>query len=549
MIDIGTPDTFASRLPRLCFGRDLVSPTRYVTLSHCWGQHAILTKLSGKNILSLMKGIEFSNLTKTFQDAILIVQELGLRYLWIDSLCIIQDSQEDWLRESSLMTQVFSSSLFNIAATAAEDGSIGLFFQRNALEVRPTKATINIKGIPSLHFFVNFNFCSALEGPLSKRGWVVQERLMSPGNLHFTRNQIFWECRESLACETFPTGIPLELDIPSLKGEMARALGTSSFLDQRKVFIPQIHLDWLNLSPLKAWKSIVEHYTSSTLSYRTDKLVAIGGLARMVQMILKSEYFAGLWQEGFADQLLWYKDPPPTAKESLEYVAPSWSWAASNSRCKFAGRPQGVKTYPILDIIEINLEHVSENLFGQVTTGYLKVTSKLAKAKLLSEQILPERSKRCGLAIIYTGDGNLDSALEVFWELSIELDVRVPESQFVEEIVYFLPVNETEYIDYAPSDFGSDAESDTDSDEADVSKFGERESVGITRYYMVNGLVLKPCDVNFNEFTRHGIFSASRKGVEKLRDGFRYFDRIAEESGLEYIEDVGMERKYLFKIL
>jgi hypothetical protein len=86
------------------------------------------TKLLEGNILSMMKGIEFSNLTKTSQDAILLVQELGLRYLWIDSLCIIQDSRDDWLKESSIMTQVYSSSLFNIAATAAEDRSKRLFF-------------------------------------------------------------------------------------------------------------------------------------------------------------------------------------------------------------------------------------------------------------------------------------------------------------------------------------------------------------------------------------------------------------------------------------
>jgi hypothetical protein len=373
---------------------------------------------------------------------------------------------------------------------------------------------------------------------------------MSPGNLHFTRNQIFWECRERLACETFPKGIPLDLNIPDLKRQMARALATPSFLDQHKIIHPHMHAEWLDKSPLTAWKSVVEQYTSSTLSYRTDKLLAIGGLARIVQTALKSEYFAGLWREGFEDQLLWYKNPPPTTKESLEYVAPSWSWAASNSRCRFGNWYRGVKTYPTLDIIEISLDLVSENLFGQVNSGYLKVTSKLAKAKLLSEQILPESEKRCGLAIIYTRDGNLDSALEVFWELSIDLDVRVPESEFVEEIVYFLPVTETEDIDCPSDDSGSEASGDTDSDESDLSDLGRRVRTGITTYYSTRGLVLKPVDgKNFNEFTRHGIFSASRNGVEKLRNGFRFFDRIAEESGFEYVEDVVRERKYLLKIM
>jgi hypothetical protein len=503
-------------------------------------------KLLTDNISSMIEDIEFGELTKTFQDAILATRELGLRYLWIDSLCILQDCQEDWQRESALMTQVYSNSLCNISATAAEDGSGGLFFDRNILAVRPVKANIKIRGIPALHVFINANFCSALEGPLTQRGWVLQERLLSPGNLHFTKNQVFWECRERLACETFPKDIPLDLDIPEIKGEIARALGTPSFLDQRKIIDPRIYPNRLYPTPLKSWTSIIKQYTNAALSYRTDRLVAIGGLAHMVQMTLKSQYFAGLWRESFADQLLWFADPPPTTQESLVYVAPSWSWAACNSRCNFRKSPGGIKTSTILDILDIKVDLVSDNPFGQVKSGYLMVASRLAKAKLLSEQRLPLSKKKLGYAVIYRLDENWNVPLAVFDDLTISLDVRGPKSEFVEEIVYFLPVNETEYIDVDSDEDLSDYSEDNDK----ASDFEERGAREVSRNYEVLGLVLKPAGTDLSEFSRHGIFTASRIGGEpKLRDGFRYFDRIAQDIGLKYNEDKNGEHRYLLKIL
>lgn len=156
----------------------------------------------------MMKGIEFSKLTEIFQEAIFVTRRLGVKYLWIDSLCIMQDSTEDWGRESTLMTQVYSYGLFNISATAAEDGSWGLFYDRIVMDVRQARANVAIRGIAAFHVFVDENFRLAFKGPLTKRGWVIQERLMSPGNLHFTSNQLFRESREKLACETFPNGIP-----------------------------------------------------------------------------------------------------------------------------------------------------------------------------------------------------------------------------------------------------------------------------------------------------------------------------------------------------
>lgn len=108
------------------------------------------------------------------------------------------------------------------------------------------------------------------------------------------------------------------------------------------------------------------------------------------------------------------------------------------------------------------------------------------------------------------------------------LDVKIPKSDFVEEIVYFLPVIETEPIEYLYSD-----PSDLDSELQELEAIEERE---LRKSYEISGLVLKPTCDSLNEFTRQGMFIAKAMGIEKLRDGFHCFDKISEESGLEYVE-------------
>jgi hypothetical protein len=129
LIDIGVSTTIS---PRLCETSEVASCTKYATLSHCWGQY-MPKKLLQDSFLSMKNRIELSDLSKTFQDVMKIAQYLGVRYIWIDSLCIIQDSQEDWQKESGLMGQVYSNSVCNISATGASDGSKGLFFDRHPL--------------------------------------------------------------------------------------------------------------------------------------------------------------------------------------------------------------------------------------------------------------------------------------------------------------------------------------------------------------------------------------------------------------------------------
>jgi hypothetical protein len=137
--------------------------------------------------------IVFSELSKTFTDAMKITKYSGLRYIWINSLCIIQDSKEDWQREASLISKVYTNSACNISATGASDGSIGLFFDRNPLAIQPFRARFLGNQVKGSFYLVNPSlWANEVDySPLNRRAWVVQERLLSPCNLHFGSTQVY----------------------------------------------------------------------------------------------------------------------------------------------------------------------------------------------------------------------------------------------------------------------------------------------------------------------------------------------------------------------
>lgn len=111
----------------------------YVTLSHCWGKGPI-TRLWTSNLESMRDSLEIGVLLRAFQDAIKVTRRLKIRYLWIDSLCIVQDSISDWEAESAVMGQIYEHSLVNIAATSAVDSQKGFISQRHPFLVQPCVA-------------------------------------------------------------------------------------------------------------------------------------------------------------------------------------------------------------------------------------------------------------------------------------------------------------------------------------------------------------------------------------------------------------------------
>lgn len=355
----------------------------FVTLSHCWGKTKIV-RLLNDNIEAMKQGIPLDTLPKTFQEAIAITRRLKQRFLWIDSLCIIQDSARDWQVESATMESVYKFSLLNIAATASTNGTGGCFRERNphlaqmciAEDVEWTWGTGNYYLHDSMLWSMGMQYA-----PLNNRAWVVQERVLAPRILHFGEHQLYWECNQKDACETFPAGLhPRMIEgAPRFKSQQPEHGG------------PRLRCyseDWLGL--LKAdkdlnnydlWSNIVLAYTRCDLTMRSDKLIALSGVAQMMRRVLKDEYLAGLWRRWLPYQLLWYKEKPADKERSAAYRAPTWSWASAD---------QEVWSHPIslldgeeilVDIIEALVVYAGSNTTGAVVSGSIKLRGMLKQAR------------------------------------------------------------------------------------------------------------------------------------------------------------------------
>jgi hypothetical protein len=178
----------------------------YVALSHPWGNKPPYFCTFRRTVEEYKKGIKVNALTQTFKDAIETTRELNLQYLWIDSICIIQRDETDegdFEQEANHMENVFSSAYCVLAASSAHGQSDGFLNERKG----SNRDFVTLKGQDQAPFWVcrfidDFNQ-HVLEGPLNKRGWVLQERVLAHRTIYLTNYQTYWECGEGVRCETF----------------------------------------------------------------------------------------------------------------------------------------------------------------------------------------------------------------------------------------------------------------------------------------------------------------------------------------------------------
>ncbi|KAH9204901.1 heterokaryon incompatibility protein-domain-containing protein, partial [Leptodontidium sp. 2 PMI_412] len=298
---------------QLCISKELPHNVKYLTLSHCWGAKVFET-LTKKNMAQFLSKIPVEVLTKTFRDAIIATRRLGFEYIWIDSLCIIQDDDSDWQHESTLMGGIYANSALTIAAMDAPDGDAGCFSYRNSRFIKNWTMLLTDNGtsISSAWNCAKPNFRHDLleRSRLQNRAWVFQERLLSPRTLFLGVEQVVWECRSSFACESFPAGY-----------------------DDGAMTIPGICANWTKFEgrPTDFWSSVISNYNGRQLTYSQDKLVAISGASRLFLKEFGSEYLAGMWKGDLARQLLWYAVDDQSKKPRPEkFQAPTWSWASIN---------------------------------------------------------------------------------------------------------------------------------------------------------------------------------------------------------------------------
>ncbi|KIW19779.1 hypothetical protein PV08_00354 [Exophiala spinifera] len=296
LVDVSPDDRTESI--RLVVGSEIpVDNTPFAALSHCWGDKKDRVKAipttTRATLPRHLDNIEWEDLTPTFRDSVTIVRRLGLRYVWIDSLCIVQDDGADFAREAARMALIYSQADLVIAATRASTGDAGLFHDRRGgpkltiHETHPHKRSyIHVKEAISHDAFLTndpYRFNTTL---LFERAWCFQERLLGKRVVHFSADETVFECGRNIDCEC--RYIKSRSNAGTFKTTTLKSLS---------------HVKSPN-SRVELWYSVVEPYSASALHNETDRLPALSGFARLIASRELGGYFAGLWGYEFPAGLL-----------------------------------------------------------------------------------------------------------------------------------------------------------------------------------------------------------------------------------------------------
>ena len=286
---------------------------QHICLSHCWGSYRPL-KLEKATLEVFKSRISWNSLPLTFQDAISFARKLGVKYIWIDSLCVIQDDRDDWERESANMAAIYHGSLLTLAATKAESSSVGMFARiPPELEEHELILGTGLNGVP-YSIFVRIDHghqegsIPVKKHPLLTRAWAFQERLLSSRVLHFGHFELLWECAEATSCECLRSRyIPEKLFINQT---VAFKRSWNFLLDNATAHTAQNKVIKKN-SRVRSWHGIVQEYTNLNLSYPSDRFPALSGLAKAIMAQTGDQHLAGLWRSSFLSDISWqasYKD-------------------------------------------------------------------------------------------------------------------------------------------------------------------------------------------------------------------------------------------------
>ncbi|KAF7505106.1 hypothetical protein GJ744_001246 [Endocarpon pusillum] len=331
ILDVGPPDGSADPALLISQGRSGL----YVALSYCWGKGQTVVTTQ-QNLEDFREGIPISALSQSLQDAIKITRKIGLRYLWIDALCIVQQEHglEDFLVESSKMGEYYSNAYLTLGAGSAADSQDGFLTLREPPAARPVRLVYSLpadsrsENMSHASSFV-YACLSRVSGrefkPLDARAWVLQEQIMSPRMLTYGQEQMRFRCQRRIFCEDgsyqsfkwSPGTIDIYLRISERAEVMARH--PNALMAKAEMF--------------DRWNAIVEFYTRRKLTDPYDKLTALAAVAKALHHTVECNYLFGLWEDDLIRGLLWSNFIFTSSISRLlqrceTNRAPSWSWAS-----------------------------------------------------------------------------------------------------------------------------------------------------------------------------------------------------------------------------
>ncbi|XXH05361.1 hypothetical protein Hte_011787 [Hypoxylon texense] len=331
----------------------------YATLSYCWGgdQHS---KTTTARLDQYESEILFGTLPKTIQDAVIVTLGVGLRYLWVDAICIVQDDADDKQEQISKMHLVYRGAYFTIAAANAPTSYAGFLQPRERYQ--PTRVSARMDDNVFTEVLLSPEYSGLVTSDyLFLRGWTFQETHLSTRIAVYGPREMVFCCLEGVWSDG---GTATQIN--------TRTSAFSGAIDPgNQVFG--------SLEHPSGWANIVEQYSRRNLTDETDKLPGIAALAEeYAQTKPVTDYFAGMWREDFLLQCLWTVSPFRVRRPSV-YTAPSWSWASvigaiGNPRTSLAVSGKMQFTCTLLDV---QTALASSHRFGAVTRGHIKIRARV----------------------------------------------------------------------------------------------------------------------------------------------------------------------------
>ncbi|KAI9150883.1 hypothetical protein HJFPF1_10660 [Paramyrothecium foliicola] len=270
-----------------------------------------------------MASLHIPQLPKTIQDAVFCTRQLGIRYLWVDALCIVQDLQEEKAREMSKMAQIFRNASITISAALTSDANEGFFYPRDvepanldeAVPYLPFRCSEELVGTVGLLELSG----SSLRDAINRRGWTLQEQMLSRRLLIYGYLEASWQClgTEAEKPEVLARRPPSKGWLLGLRQQLhgPGLTGAASFTDPSQ------------------WEKIVQEYSLRQITNEKDKFPALSAITAEFKPSM-GHFVAGLWSSWISRLLLW-RVPEPADTTRLREVAPSWSWASVDGNVAF----------------------------------------------------------------------------------------------------------------------------------------------------------------------------------------------------------------------
>ncbi|KAI1413140.1 HET-domain-containing protein [Hypoxylon sp. FL1857] len=340
--------------------REELDENRYACLSHCWGPSQSPIKTLTSTIDDFKRNIPWSSLSKTFQDAVDICRRLGIDYIWIDSICIIQDSDEDWRIESMKMADIYENAYLTIAATKSTDGTGGCYSSADPETVSCRPIVENLvycrKKPPEFN-----QFYRRMNWPLLSRAWVYQEMRLSPRVLHFGSEEVIWQCRTCRRSESRSN----DSDAPT----------TLTYNDR-----------YVAKSDLLGWYNTVYEYSHLALTFEKDRFAALAAVAQREASSRSPNdaFLLGLWKKTLLRDLLWQVVPHQKLQRRSDLKAPTWTWASIMSRVTWPelGKSTNLNLLDCTKLEYVDVQYTGSSYLGRYERGALRICAPLIATTL-----------------------------------------------------------------------------------------------------------------------------------------------------------------------